>query len=86
MSDEVDIAHERNMAIIFAKIGGLMGLTWIFALVPYITGIREMWYIFTVLNGVQGVYVFTSSGIAAHFLKMKQSKIPKTLQEIKETK
>ena len=80
--DEVEIAHERTKVIIFAKIGGLMGMTWIFALVPYITGIKEMWYVFTVLNGIQGLYIFNSSGITLHIFKMMRSK---TSQGIKRT-
>ena len=73
VSDEVDIARERNMAIKFAKISGLMGLTWLFALISYVTWMNEMWYIFNVLNGIQGVYIFHSSGIANHCLRMIRS-------------
>ena len=73
VSDHVDIARERNMAMIFAKIGGLMGMTWLFALIPYVTGIKEIWYVFTVLNGIQGVYIFHSSGIGAHLLEMTKT-------------
>ena len=58
------------MVMIFAKIGGLIGVTWLFALVPYITGIEEFWYVFVIMNGLQGVYIFMSSGIIGHLRRM----------------
>jgi hypothetical protein len=63
--DETNIASisDRAMALIFAKVGSIMGVTWLFALVPFLTGVEELWYIFVVLNGLQGVYIFLSSGI-----------------------
>ena len=63
-------ASDRNVAMIFAKIGGLMGVTWLFALVPYLTGIEEFWYVFVIMNGLQGVYIFMASGIIGHLRKM----------------
>ena len=64
---EVAAASDRNVVLIFAKIGALMGVTWLFALVPYITGIEEFWYAFAIMNGLQGVYIFMSSGIIGNF-------------------
>ena len=60
---EVATASDRNVAVLFARIGALMGVTYLFALVPYITGIEEFWYVFAIMNGLQGVYIFMSSGI-----------------------
>ena len=67
---EVAAASDRNMAVIFMKIGGLMGVAWLFALVPYITGIEEFWYVFVIMNGLQGIYIFMSSGIMGLLKKM----------------
>ena len=67
---EVAAASDRNMAIIFMKIGALMGVAWLFALVPYLTGIEEFWYVFVVMNGLQGLYIFMSSGIMGHLKKL----------------
>ena len=64
---EIAAASDRNMAMIFAKIGGLIGVTWLFALLPYITGIEELWYVFVIMNGLQGVYIFLSSGVIGYF-------------------
>ena len=67
---EIAAASDRNMAMIFAKIGGLMGVSWLFALVPFMTGIEEFWYVFVIMNGLQGVYIFMASGIIGHLRKM----------------
>ena len=63
---DIAASTDRNVALIFARIGGLMGVTWLFALVPYITGIEELWYVFVITNGLQGLYIFLSSGIVAY--------------------
>ena len=76
---DIAASTDRNMAIIFAKICGLMGITWLFALVPYITGIEEFWYVFVITNGLQGLYIFLSSGIPS-YLKNKCS-VQSILQE-----
>ena len=67
---EVAAASDRSVALIFAKIGCLMGVSWLFALVPYITGIEEFWCAFVIMNGLQGVYIFMASGMIGHFKKM----------------
>ena len=54
---------DRSMVLIFTKIGSLMGVTWLFTLVPLFTNREEFWYVFVVLNGLQGVYIYLSSGI-----------------------
>ena len=61
---------DRSMAKIFAKIGALMGVTWLLALVPYLTGMEELWYVFIIVNGLQGVCIFFSSGITQHLYKI----------------
>ena len=67
---EIAAASDRNVAMIFTKIGALMGVTWLFALVPYITGIEELWYVFVIMNGLQGLYIFLSSGIIGHLKRL----------------
>ena len=57
------IMADRSMAKIFAKIGGLMDVTWLFAFVPYMTGIDKLWFAFIISNGLQGIFIFFSSGI-----------------------
>ena len=74
LPDDPDItaASDRNMALIFSKIGGLMGVTWLFALIPYITGVGEFWYVFTILNGMQGLFDFLSCGIYSYIIPCKK--------------
>ena len=69
--NETDIAtiSDSKLAKIFAKIGGLMGVTWLFALVPFLTKIEELWFVFVLLNGLQGLSIFIVSGIPTVFMK-----------------
>ena len=67
---------DRSMAKIFVKISALMGVTWLLALLPYITGIKELWYVFIIVNGSQGVCIFFSSGIIQHIRKIFRSGRP----------
>ena len=69
--DENDVTtiSDTKLAKVFAKIGGLMGVTWLFALVPFLTKIEELWFVFILLNGFQGVCIFIVSGISTLFLK-----------------
>ena len=74
--NETDIAtiSDSKLAKIFAKIGGLMGVTWLFALVPFLTKIEELWFVFVLLNGLQGLSIFIVSGITTVFLKKCKSR------------
>ena len=60
---DISAVTDRNLAMVFAKIGGVMGVTWLFAILPSITGVEELWFAFILMNGLQGVYIFVSSGI-----------------------
>ena len=53
---------DKNYATVFLKIGSLMGVTWLIGLVPPLTGIDEIWYVFIICNSLQGVYIFFSFG------------------------
>ena len=72
--NEILAANDRNMAKICAKISALMGVTWLLAIVPFVTGIYEIWYVFIILNGSQGVYIFFSSGMPGHIMKVFRAK------------
>ena len=76
MSDnEVAAANDRNMAKICAKISALMGVTWLLALTPFITGIDELWFGFIILNGSHGVFIFFLSGMPHHITQAIQNRV-----------
>ena len=78
---DITAAADRNMALIFSKIGGLMGVTWLFALIPYITGVEEFWYVFTILNGMQGLFIFLSCGIFSYLIPRKKRRATANSQD-----
>ncbi|XP_072034137.1 uncharacterized protein [Amphiura filiformis] len=45
---------------IYVKLSTLMGFTWIFGYVASFTGIEVIWYIFIILNSLQGLFIFMS--------------------------
>lgn len=52
-----------NSYIIFLKISSLFGFTWIFGYIAMLTNNTAIWYIFTVLNSLQGLHIFVAFGI-----------------------
>lgn len=64
-SDKALISHisDQIMAKIFTKLAVVMGVTWLFAIVPSLSGVEELWYLFIVVNGLQGMYIFWSFGL-----------------------
>ncbi|XP_054754587.2 uncharacterized protein LOC129260655 [Lytechinus pictus] len=43
---------------IYWKISTLLGFTWLFGFVAAFAGVPALWYIFIILNSLQGVYIF----------------------------
>ena len=68
-SDNAEVRHitDRALAKIFTKVAVLMGVTWIFAIVPSLVGVKELWYVFIAINCLQGFYIFWSFGITPIF-------------------
>ena len=58
-----------------------MGVTWLFALIPYLTGVEEFWYVFTILNAMQGLFIFFSSGVYLHLLPCQNQRSTATSQD-----
>ncbi len=43
---------------IFFQIATLMGFTWIFAFAAAFSGVVALWYIYIIINSLQGLYIF----------------------------
>eukprot|EP00057_Strongylocentrotus_purpuratus_P016624 XP_011671098.1 PREDICTED: uncharacterized protein LOC100889522 [Strongylocentrotus purpuratus] len=43
---------------IYWKISTLLGFTWLFGFVAAFAGVSALWYVFIILNSLQGVYIF----------------------------
>ncbi|RWS23262.1 g-protein coupled receptor 2-like protein [Leptotrombidium deliense] len=56
---EVIRNKEDNIRLkLYLKLALIMGFTWIFAFIASFNGIDYLWYPFTILNGLQGVFIF----------------------------
>ena len=53
---------ERLMQCV--KISSLMGLSWLFGILPNIVDKPELWYVFTLCNAFQGVHIFVAFGLS----------------------
>ncbi|XP_072046865.1 latrophilin receptor-like protein A [Amphiura filiformis] len=58
--DTSTLKRTTKELLIYIKIASLMGFTWIFGYVAAFTGIEALWYIFIILNSLQGVFIFIS--------------------------
>ncbi|XP_072047469.1 LOW QUALITY PROTEIN: uncharacterized protein [Amphiura filiformis] len=58
--DTSTLKRTTDELLIYIKIASLMGFTWIFGYVAAFTGIEALWYIFIILNSLQGLFIFFS--------------------------
>ncbi|XP_072031880.1 uncharacterized protein [Amphiura filiformis] len=49
----------KDELLIYARIATLMGFTWIFAFLAAFSGISALWYIYIIINSLQGLYIFS---------------------------
>ena len=47
---------------LFFQISSIMGFSWLFGYVAGTVNIDALWYVFVVLNSLQGVFIFMSFG------------------------
>ncbi|XP_064633967.1 G-protein coupled receptor Mth2-like [Lineus longissimus] len=49
---------QKRRFVLYVKLALIMGLTWIFGFLASLTDVKELWYVFTILNSLQGVFIF----------------------------
>jgi hypothetical protein len=49
---------QKRRFVLYVKLALIMGLTWIFGFLASLTDVKEIWYVFTILNSLQGVFIF----------------------------
>ncbi|XP_041351121.1 adhesion G protein-coupled receptor L3-like [Gigantopelta aegis] len=59
-SDNSDLIGKKSYLSVYVKMSTLTGINWMFAFVAAATNLETLWYIFTILCGLQGVYIFVS--------------------------
>ena len=60
----------KNDLIVYIKMASLMGFTWTFGFLANVVQIQAFWYIFIVLNSLQGVFIFLSFTLKSSILRM----------------
>ena len=70
-------SNDRLYSLIYLKLSVVMGVTWLFAILASITDVPVFWYLHLVLNGLQGVFVFTSFALRTSIWKKIKIKFPK---------
>ena len=48
------------LSVLNIQIATLMGFTWIFGYIAAFTGVVALWYIYIILNSLQGLFIFIS--------------------------
>ena len=61
-AEALDNVDKENI-LIFVRIFSLMGITWVFGLLPTLVGVFELWYVFIIANALQGFYILLAFGI-----------------------
>ncbi|KAJ8030064.1 hypothetical protein HOLleu_29639 [Holothuria leucospilota] len=57
-------------ALIYIKIFVILGLTWVIGFVATITNVQVLWYLFTILTSLQGVFIFLAFTVKSQIWKM----------------
>ena len=70
-------SKDRLYSLIYLKLSVVMGVTWLFAILASITDQPVFWYLHLVLNGLQGVFVFTSFALRTSIWKKIKIKKPR---------
>ncbi|XP_050417222.1 uncharacterized protein LOC126830833 [Patella vulgata] len=51
---------DRNMCLIYIKLSSVLGFSWIFGFIATYANAPALWYVYIILNGLQGFFVFLS--------------------------
>ena len=54
----------KERLVLCLKISSLMGISWLFGILPNVVDRPELWYIFVVCNAFQGVHIFLAFGLS----------------------
>ncbi|XP_071476214.1 uncharacterized protein [Diadema antillarum] len=59
MIGEKETLKEQSKELrVYVKISTLLGFTWLFGFIAGFAGVNALWYIFIILNALQGFYIF----------------------------
>ncbi|XP_067051036.1 uncharacterized protein [Acropora muricata] len=67
--------HSTGAALICVKMASVMGVTWILGIAANVHALSFLWYPYTVLNSLQGVFIFLSFAASGRSLELYRAKI-----------
>ncbi|ESP05107.1 hypothetical protein LOTGIDRAFT_75362, partial [Lottia gigantea] len=62
--------RDRERCVMYIKLSSVMGFSWIFGFVASFSNVEALWYVYIILNGLQGVFIFFSFGMTSRTRKM----------------
>ncbi|XP_077528284.1 putative G-protein coupled receptor Mth-like 4 [Haemaphysalis longicornis] len=68
-------SNEQRRLTLYAKLAGVLGLTWAFGFAASLTGLNAFWYPFIVLCGLQGAFIFLAFTFKRSVYRMASSLI-----------
>ena len=63
-----------HIVCVYSKLFAIMGTTWLIGFLPGLTGNQTFWYPFSILNSLQGFYVFLAFGLSPSARKQMAAK------------
>ncbi|XP_041484617.1 uncharacterized protein LOC121431172 [Lytechinus variegatus] len=69
------LARAKEELSLYIKLSSVMGFTWIFCFVCEYANVPELWYIFTAVNSLQGVFVFLAFGLNKRVIALWKEKL-----------
>ncbi|XP_015752352.1 PREDICTED: adhesion G-protein coupled receptor G2-like isoform X1 [Acropora digitifera] len=72
---ETNQQHNTCAALICVKMASVMGVTWILGIAANVHALSFLWYPYTVLNSLQGVFIFLSFAASGRSLELYRAKI-----------
>ncbi|KAK6173135.1 hypothetical protein SNE40_016650 [Patella caerulea] len=55
--------RDKKRCLIYIKLSSVMGFTWVFGFIASFLNVKLLWYVYIILNGLQGVFIFLSFGL-----------------------
>ncbi|KAK6191499.1 hypothetical protein SNE40_003172 [Patella caerulea] len=55
--------RDRDRCVIYIKLSSVMGFSWIFGFIASYTNVQALWYVYIILNGLQGMFIFLSFSV-----------------------
>nr|XP_054757863.1 uncharacterized protein LOC129263978 [Lytechinus pictus] len=69
------LAKAKEELSLYIKLSGVMGFTWILAFICEYANVPELWYLFTAVNSLQGVFILLAFGYNKRIITLWKVKL-----------